>query len=1095
MSTSREPGAGAPDPRLTKALTAIKDLRAKIDALEDARRAPLAVVGIGCRLPGGVTSAASFWHLLENGVDGISEVPASRWDMDAFYDPDPETPGRTAVRYGGFLDDVDAFDPYFFGISPREAERMDPQQRLFLEVAWEALEDAGLTRKRLSGSATGVFVGTNCSDYLQMQLADPADIDTYTVLGGLAFAIPNRLSYLLDLRGPSMAMDTACSSSLVAVHTAATSLRTGECDTAVVGGMNLILSPHAMVAHTKGLPIAADGRCKTFDARADGYVRGEGVCAVVLKRLPDAVAAGDRIWAVIRGTAVNQDGLTNGLAAPNGRSQRDVIEQALANARLEPSQITLLEAHGTGTSLGDPIEVEALDSVYGRVDEDGDSCALGSVKTNVGHVEAGAGLVGMIKTALSVHHRRIIPNLHFETINPHLSLDDSRLYIPTAPRDWDVPDERCHAAVSSFGAGGTNAHVILGPAPAARPVTTAAQDAATGSGPWLIPVSAPTRRALAPMAAAYRDFLLSAPGRAVPLGDIAWSAAHRRTHHEHRCAVVADSHEEAAEQLTEWLEGRGGTGVVTGSTTSAVDRGVVFVFPGQGSPGAGTGSELMDTCPVFRDTVTEADAALRRWTGRSVVEEIHGAGDAGDDRAEPRGQGIGQPALFAVGVGLAAHWRSLGLEPDAVIGHSMGEVAAAYVAGVLSLDDAARIVCRRADLLGRIHGRGTMLAAALPRTEAEALLDGRRDRVSVAVCNSAVSTMFSGDPAALDEIAHELRARNVLCRPVGTDIAWHSPQTDPLRADLLAALAGITPRTAKIPVLSGVTGRLCDGTGFDAAYWARQLREPVLFGDGVGTLLEGGHGVFVEMSPHPTLLSAVEQVLEPAGKEGLLLPFSRSGEGERRAMTASLGALHAHGFPVPADAVFPAEGRAVALPSYAWQRERFWFRSGPRAGSTGPAPASSPTASPVPSPAPSPVPPPTAGTRDRAPAGHDRDGVFTAVLDAVSDLLHLDRERVDPDSGFFQMGMDSLLATQVRRRVEARLGRKLPATVMFEHPTVNGLTDHLAEAAEAAGTVAPDTPRRHHAAQESVEESVEGLSEDRLLAILADEIRATGSTR
>ncbi|MBM7776027.1 acyl transferase domain-containing protein [Actinokineospora baliensis] len=1056
------------DAHLTKALAAIRDLRAKIDSLENAKREPMAIVGIGCRLPGGVRSPRSFWRLLDQGRDAISEVPGDRWDVEEFYAEDPAVPGRMSLRHGGFLDGVDEFDPYFFGISPREAERMDPQQRLFLEVAWEALEDAGRTRAQLRGSATGVFVGTNCTDYLHLQLADPTEIDPYTIMGGLACAIPNRLSYLLDLRGPSLSMDSACSSSLVAVHLAVQSLRSREIDTAVVGGMNLILSPIATMAHAKGLPLAPDGRCKTFDARADGYVRAEGVSAIVLKRLSDAVADGDRIWAVVNGSAVNQDGLTNGLAAPNGLAQRDVIEAALRAARVEPAQVTLLEAHGTGTSLGDPIEVESLAEVYGGA---GQPCALGSVKTNLGHVEAGAGIVGLIKAALSVHHRRIAPNLHFDSLNPHISLEGSRLFVPTRSREWTVDDEHRHAAVSSFGAGGTNAHVILGPAPA----TDAAEPVA--AGPFLVPFSGRTPQARQAAAAALREHLADDPA---PLRDIAFTAARRRTQHEHRGAVLAATAREAVARLDEWSAGEGSAAVVTGSTTAGIDHGVVFVFPGQGSQRAGMGRELMRLCPVFRAAVTEVDEAMCRYLGHPVMAEVFAADD------EPTRIDFVQPALFAIGVGLAARWRSLGVEPAAVVGHSMGEVAAAHVAGALSLADAVRVICGRSRLLRRVSGRGSMLVVALPMAETDALIEGYRDRVSVAVCNSPTSTVVSGDPAALEEIATALRARNVFCKPVRVDVASHSPQMDPLREDLLAELDAITPMRATVPILSTVTGQVCDGTEFDAGYWVRNLREPVLFWDAVTRLMDTGNGVFVEMSPHPILLSAVEQGFEATDQTGVLIPSMRRDEPEDRAMTMGLAALHCAGVAVDQDLLFPASGRVVSLPGYPWQRERFWFReSGPRHVQGAPLPQ-------LPAVAPAPAVRPLV-----ADGAVRREQVHDTVLDAVTAVLKLDRARVDPGAGFFQLGMDSLLAAQVRSRLEIVFGRKLPATVMFEHPTSDSLAAHLASLLDPTGTPAPE-PAATRVAEPVAEPLADDLTEAELLAILADEVRAAraaGSTR
>ena len=753
----------ADDPVLTRALAAIRGLRSKIEADEKARHEPIAIVGMGCRLPGAVRSPADFWAMLTEGRDAIGEVPASRWDVDGFYDPDPEVAGRMALRHGGFLDAIDAFDPRFFGISPREAARLDPQQRLFLEVAWEALEDAGIPAEALRGSATSVFVGANATDYLQLQLADALDIDLYTTVGSANCIIANRLSYFLDLRGLSLTVDTACSSSLVALHLAVRELRAGDSDLAIVGGVNVIASPMVTMGHAKGLPISSDGRCKTFDAGADGYARGEGVAGVVLKRLSDAQAAQDRIWAVVRGSAVNQDGLTNGLTAPNGISQRRAIRRALDDARITPDCVAFVECHGTGTALGDPIEVEALDEIYGVPARDGSRCAIGSVKTNIGHLEAGAGVVGLVKAALSVHHASIAPNLHLRRLNPELDLDGGRLFVPTEPAAWPQDDATRYAAVSSFGAGGTNAHVILGSAPPPRAEPDTGADEPDGT-PVLLPISAATADALKPMAAAFRD-RLAAPAADLPiLRDVARAATYRRTQHEHRCGVVASSVGEAAERLTAWLGAQAPSQVVTGRSSAPVGRRVVFVCPGQGAQHPGMGWDLLEHCAAFRDALQACDEAMRPLLGRSIADEIAKIGpDSGVD--------VVQPALFAISVALAARLQSLGLRPDFVVGHSMGEVAAAHIAGALSLEDAARIMCRRSAMLSRIAGQGAMLLVAQGADEVQTLIAERVELVSLAASNGPMSTVLSGDAAALAEIETQLAAANVFARRVKVDVA------------------------------------------------------------------------------------------------------------------------------------------------------------------------------------------------------------------------------------------------------------------------------------------------------------------------------------
>ncbi|MBS2549393.1 acyltransferase domain-containing protein [Catenulispora sp. NL8] len=1104
--------AQATDGTLKRALAAVQQFRNRIDALELAKRESIAIVGIGCRLPGGISSAADLWDALEKGFDAISPIPADRWDAAAYYDPDPQTPGRMPVRFGAFLDAVDHFDPYFFGISPREAVRMDPQQRLFLEVAWEALEDAGLTRDRLRGSATGVFVGANSSDYLHLQMEEPDGADTYTVVGGANCIISNRLSYLLDLRGPSMTLDTACSSSLVAVHLAAQSLRNRECDLAVVGGANLILSPTMTVAHAKGLPLSPDGRCRTFDARADGYARGEGVASIVLKRLSDAIADGDAVWAVVNGSAVNQDGLTNGLTAPSGRSQRAVISQALENSRLTPDRVTLVEAHGTGTVLGDPIEVEALCSVYGARDAESAPCALSSIKTNIGHLEAGAGLAGLIKAALSIHHRVLVPHLYLEQINPHISLDGTRLFIPTTRQDWDVPDERRHAAVSSFGAGGTNAHVVLGPAPRVEHDEADQADHADQAGPGpagqleprprsrprVIPISAATSQALTAMAEAYRDHLAALDPRAVPLSTLAHTATVRRTQLEHRLTVVADSAAQGADRLTQWLDGEAPVGVRTGRASADVGRGVAFVFPGQGAQRLGMGRELMASCPVFRSAVRECDEAMRTWLDRSILDEIH---DPDPDAALERIDTI-QPALFAIAVGLAARTRALGIEPTAVIGHSMGEIAAAYVAGALSLEDATRISCRRSTLLRRISKQGAMLVVALPIDAVDTYISDLSDLVSAAVSNSPTSTVLSGDPRALDALAERLQAENIFCRPVKVDIASHSPQVDPLREELLAELADIKPRPSRIPILSTVTGELCDGSGFDAEYWWRNLRQPVLFWDGVRQLIDAGHGIFVEMSPHPALLSAVEQAFEVSGRSGLAVPGMRRDQPETHGVAELFGALHAQGVPAPLANLLPASAPATRLPGYAWQHESFWFRQlgayRAPSGRVGTVPTTVPAKR---------IPARTvrsAAVPAAVPAAGPT-GMYDLVLAAVAEVLEMDPDRIEPSAGFFQLGMDSIMAARVRGRLEAALDRKLPAPVMFEHPTTAELAEHLGTLGVPASNpdTAPATPTTpiptaepptdHPDPQPGGPRAVDDLTEEQLLAVLADEIRMANS--
>ncbi len=897
-----------------------------VDQGREEHAEPIAVIGIGCRFPG-ANNPDAFWDLLRNGVDAIREVPADRFDQRAFYDPDPAVPGRMNTRWGGFLDQVDQFDANFFGISPREALRMDPQQRLLLEVTWEALQDAGQAPERLAGSQVGVFIGISTGDYGREQWNDLEGIDAYSGTGNAPSIAANRISYLFDFRAPSIAVDTACSSSLVAVHLACRSLRSGEATLAVAGGVNLILSPAIAINFTKAGAMAPDGRCKAFDARANGYVRSEGAGVVVLKRLSQAVADRDPIHAVIRGTAVNQDGRSNGLMAPNPAAQEAVLREAYRQAAVSPGQVHYVEAHGTGTLLGDPIEAQALGTVLNTERPPGQTLALGSVKTNIGHLEAAAGIAGLIKVVLALRHREIPPSLHFQTPNPLIPFDELPLRVQTALGPWPTEAGPALAGVSSFGFGGTNAHVVLEAAP---PATTGTADAGRRTGTQLLPLSARTPEALHALARAYRDFL-AAPEAASSLPDICYTASVRLGHHDHRLAVTGTSPDQMAESLDAFLRGENRTGLSSGRRLSTRQRKLVFVFSGQGSQWFGMGRGLLEHEPVFRDVIERCDRAMRPYGDWSLLAEL-AATDAAPSRLNE--VDIVQPALFAIQIGLAALWRSWGVEPQAVVGHSLGEVAAAYVAGALGLDDAVRVVCHRSRLFTRTIGQGAMAAAELSIEEARSVLVGLEDRVSIAASNGPTSTVLSGDPAALDSVVSELQSRDVFCRMVKVDFAAHSPQMEPLRGALVEALEGLRPQPESVPIYSTVTGQIVGGRTLDALYWARNMREPVLFSTAVQCLVEDGHDIFLEISPHPILLSAMQQGLHHVGRECALLPSLRRDEDERAILLGSLGAVYAAGYPVNWTRIYPAGGRCVQLPFYPWQRERRWLESaGPETSS------------------------------------------------------------------------------------------------------------------------------------------------------------------
>ncbi|MBI1357394.1 MAG: SDR family NAD(P)-dependent oxidoreductase [Acidobacteria bacterium] len=873
---------------------------------------PIAILGAACRIPGGANDLEAFWELLRNETDAVREVPADRWDIEQYYDPDPDAPGKMYTRWGGFLGPVDGFDAAFFGVSPREALSMDPQQRLLLETAWEALENAGQAADRLQGSQTGVFVGISAYDYYHLQRRSAA-IDAYTGSGVTFSVAAGRLAYVLGLQGPTMAVDTACSSSLVTIHLACQSLRNRECDLALAGGVNLILSPENTIYSCRLHALAADGRCKTFDARANGYVRGEGCGMTTLKRLSDALRDGDPILAVIRGSAVNQDGRSNGLTAPNGPAQEAVIRKALASGGVRPEEVSYVEAHGTGTPLGDPIELQALGATLGAGRAPDELLLVGSLKTNIGHLESAAGVTSLLKAALVVRHGEIPAHLHLREGNPFIRWDELPIRIPSALTPWPNGRRRL-AGVSSFGYSGTNAHAILEQPPEPAAVAT---DNTPAGRTELLALSARSEDSLRALAEGYRR-LLSAPN--APLRDIAYTAAVRRSHHERRLALVGASAEELVEGLTRYLDGGLAAGASGGVCVPGASHKTVFVFPGQGSQWLGMGRELLEAEPAFRQAFERCDAAVRAEAGWSPLEELRAAEES-SRLAEIE---VVQPLLFAVQVALAAQWRSWGVEPDAVVGHSMGEVAAAHVAGVLTLEDAAKIICRRSRLLRRVSGRGAMAVVELSADEARQAMEESGGLLSVAVSNSPRSTVLAGDPAALQALLERLEARGVFCRKVKVDVASHSPYVDELREDLLAALADLEPSVGSIPLYSTVEAERVDGAGMDAAYWVRNLREPVRFSESVGRLLADEHDLFVEISPHPVLLPAIEDNIRHTGVEARAAASLRRAEPERGSLLASLGALYAQGYAVDWARVYPA-GRFTPVPTYPWDRRRYWI--------------------------------------------------------------------------------------------------------------------------------------------------------------------------
>ncbi|MBM0274313.1 type I polyketide synthase [Micromonospora tarensis] len=878
---------------------------------------PIAIIGMGCRFPH-ADGPDEFWRLLLDGEDAIQAVPADRWNADDFYDSDPAAPGKMISRWGGFLDDVDRFDREFFGISPREASAIDPQQRLLLEVAWEALEDAGQVPTALNGSGTGVFVGVSSYDYALLQAPRLDGIDAYYGTGIALSVAANRISYQLDLRGPSLVVDTACSSSLVALHAACESLWTGQSPLAIVGGVNAILSPAFGINLTKAGVLAADGRCKTFDASADGYVRGEGAGVVVVKTLARALADNDRIRAVIRGGAVRQDGRTNGLMAPNGRAQEDLLRAAHQHSGVAPADIDYVEAHGTGTLLGDQMEAQALGSVVGRHRPPGRQCVIGSVKSNIGHLEAAAGIAGVIKTVLMLEHRQIPASLHVQKPNPQVDFDGLGLRIPVASEPWPEHDGPARAGVSSFGFGGTCAHLVLEEAPGG---VETGPERPRQDGTVLLPLSARSPQALRQTAERYLDLLSGDEDSPPELTDLAHTAARRRAHHRHRLALVADSHDRAAQQLRAFLAGDPSPGMVSGDAARRRHHRVAFVCPGQGPVWWPLDPTLRDE-PALLATLTECDRLIRAEAGWSLLDQLW----ADEHTSRLDEADFCQPALFAVQVALANLWRSRGIVPDAVVGHSMGEVAAAHLAGVLSLPDAVRVICRRGQVVRTVAGRGRMAVVELPAEAVRAELNGLDDRVSVAAVNAPTSTVISGDADAVEEVTARLQRAGTFVRILqSVDFASHSPQMEPLVDELAGHLTELRPSAPNLPMYSTVTGHPVDADALDGRYWAENIRNPVLFAAAVDGLLDDSHDVFVELSPHPGLLPAIAQNAQSRVGQLRLVPSLRRDEPPREVLLTSLAALYAVGYEPAWTALHPEARPPVPLPSYPWQRERCWL--------------------------------------------------------------------------------------------------------------------------------------------------------------------------
>ena len=972
----------------------------------------IAIIGLGCRFPG-ASNADHFWELLTQGKDAIQPIPEDRWCKEDWYNPDPHEPGKTITQQGGFLENIDLFDPLFFGINKREAHRIDPQQRLLLEVTWEALENAGIVPEHLQGSHTGVFIGVSTHDYSHIQLNAPPFIDAYAGTGNAHSIAANRISYSFDLQGPSVAIDTACSSSLVAMHFACQSLQTGESETAIVGGVNVVLAPTISINFTKAGAMAKDGRCKTFDARADGYVRSEGAGVVVLKPLSKAERDGDRIYAVIKSSAINQDGRTNGLMAPNPQAQEKVLAKAYNQAHIDPSRVQYIEAHGTGTFIGDPIEVQALQRVLCTHRQADHQLRIGSVKSNIGHLEAAAGIAGVIKTTLMLWHNTFVPSIHFETPNPHIDFGNNGIKVQQTVEPWNHTEEHI-AGVSSFGFGGTNAHVVLGgyqngsQAHTAEHVETQLQ---------LLPLSAHRHESLIAQATNMIAFLERSEG--VSIKDIGANLALRRTHHAHRLCIAACSKQEYIEYLQTFLNDGMRPGMSSSKVHYRTQPKVVFVFPGQGSQWIGMGQALYASSEPFRKAIEACDRALENHVNWSLTDML-----LKTESAETLAQiHVIQPILWAIEIGLASVWQAWGVKPHAIIGHSMGEIAAAVIAGAISIEDGALIITQRSLLMQRLSGQGAMALVEISKEGAEQYIAPYQGEIVVAVSNSPKSTVLAGTPEALDTLLKHLDTQQIFCRRIKVDVASHSPFLAPLRDELTMRLIDIHPHSNSIPFISTVSAQELDGENLDSEYWVKNLLQPVKFAEAIDLLIQTEHHVFIELSPHPVLGSAINDCLEHAGIQGHVLASLKRDKPEQSMLLGALGQLYCLGYVLDWNYFYPEKSYPIQLPLYPYQRDRYWLEEAAAWLKTTTATAMNNQIS---------LDGDTYMGMPQAETATRKAEILTTLRGIIARLLETDPSEVDINLPFLEMGADSIVIIEAVRRIQDVYPVELSVRQLFE---------------------------------------------------------------
>ncbi|MFD2408324.1 type I polyketide synthase [Paenibacillus rhizoplanae] len=874
----------------------------------------VAIVGMGCRFPGSANNVEQFWDILKSGKDTITDIPEDRWSIEEYYHPNKQVKGKSHARRGGFIDKFDQFDAKFFGINAREADQIDPQQRQMLEIVWEALEDAGIKPGSLSGSRTGVFIGGFTLDYKILQFADAAQIGTHAAVGSMMTMLSNRISYIYNLMGPSLSIDTACSSSVVSVHEACKSLHNGECELALAGGMELIYAPEYFIAESKGGFLSVDGSCKTFDAAANGYVRGEGGGILVLKSLEKALEDGDYIYAVIRESLVNQDGKTNGITVPNGESQKMLLQDVYARAGIASDQVQYVELHGTGTALGDPIEVNAVGEFFGEHRTEDNRCIMASVKPNIGHLEAASGVASVIKAACILDRRQIVPHIGMKELNPELDLDKLRLRIPLTNESWPQDGKDAIVGVNSFGFGGTNAHVILQGIASDRKYDGTVNEEL----PQVLTISAKTEQSLKALAAEYTEFLNQT---AESLPDICYSALTKREKFPKSLVLFGGNTQEIIQGLTDYQQDTLPQNVVVGN--EGKDKRLVFIFTGMGPQWYAMGRELYHVNTVFRNTVEKCHAEFSRYLSWSLMDEFL----INEEQSSMQFTEVSQPLNFTVQVALVEMWKSMGVVPDLIIGHSVGEVAGLYAAGVYSFEDAVRISYYRSMLQQRLTGKGGMLAVALNEAQATELIADNNDKVSIAAINSNTSLTLSGDMGCLTEISSKLEADGVFNKFLRVTVPYHSVFMNEIKSELLEALRDIHPQPTKIRTYTTGNGQLAEGPELDNEYWWLNVSGSVYFAKAMEQILEEGYTCFVEVGPHPVLANSVSELASEMDIEVLISPSLRRNDPEISRMLRTLSELFCAGYEIDWSRIYRGTFKYVKLPHYQWEHERFWKES------------------------------------------------------------------------------------------------------------------------------------------------------------------------